>query len=71
MPESDHYCTQHGRFDERLKGLERGQDVTFRKVDAVYDKMDGIKAWLMGIAGGLIVALVLLVINLLAKGIGQ
>ena len=56
-------CEQHSGIEARLKGVEANADTLFRKLDKI-------QAWLMVIAGGLILSLVLLVVNLAVNGRG-
>lgn len=49
---------------DRLTALE----ASVKTIDDLHHKMDGIRAWLSKIVGGLILALILLVINLAMAG---
>jgi len=54
-------CDDHSGVCKVISKLENDRDLLFRKID-------NIRNWVMGIAGGVIVALILLAVNLVING---
>ncbi len=51
------------RHDERIHAVEERQDAHDHRIGRIEDKLNQIYFWLVGVAGGVAVALVLLLLN--------
>ncbi|MBT9167928.1 MAG: hypothetical protein DDT20_00880 [Firmicutes bacterium] len=56
------------RHEERISTLEEYQIKQNCCLQRVEDKLNALQMWLIGLMGGMIVSLVLLIINLIARG---
>lgn len=68
MPENQDFCKQHSGFNARITHIENEKNEQWTKMEHMETKMDSIFTRLNIILGGVVVACIMLLINIVIKG---